>query len=78
MTVLGIEKLDIFLPTHATITEGQTVTLSYAVPEDDDNPLQDADGNPVKAFTDREVVNNSTVDRDPADAGERGGTDIGR
>ena len=35
------------------------------MPEDDDNPLQDADGNPVKAFTDREVVHNSTVDVTP-------------
>ena len=35
------------------------------MPEDDDNPLQDVDGNPVKAFTDREVINNSTVDVTP-------------
>ena len=47
------------------ITEGQTVTLSYTVPGDDDNPLLGIDGNKVAAFTDSPVVNNSTVDVTP-------------
>ena len=43
------KQLRLQLPA-AAIKEGQTVTVSYAVP--DDNPLQDADGNPAEAFTD--------------------------
>ena len=55
-------QLLLVLP-NPLITEGQIVTLSYTVP--DDNALQDDDDNPVKAFTDREVVNNSEVDETP-------------
>ena len=60
------------------IQEVQPVTVSYAVPADDDSPLQDVDGNPVNAFPDREVINELHRGHDPAGAGERGGTDIGR
>ena len=48
-----------------TIKQGQTVTVSYAVPDDDDNPIQDTAGNPAEGFTDFEVTNNSTVDGTP-------------
>ena len=47
----------------AKIRQGQTVTVSYAVPTT--NPIQDAAGNPAVAFTDFEVTNNSTVERTP-------------
>ena len=43
-----------------TITQGKTVTVSYAVPESG-TVIEDTVGNDALAFTDFEVTNNSTV-----------------
>ena len=51
------------LTLSSTIKQGQTVTVSYKVPET--NPIQDTDGNRAVAFTDFAVTNESTVDGTP-------------
>ena len=48
----------------ATIKQGQTVTVSYTVPESG-TVIEDTVGNDALAFTDFEVTNNSTVDETP-------------
>jgi len=60
LLALGLDKLNLALPTGVTIGQNQIVTVSYAVPAT--NPLQDADGNETVAFTDFPVTNGSTVD----------------
>ena len=60
-----LTELDHFvlhLPDDA-IKQGQTVTVSYAVPGT--NPIRDTDSNEAKAFDDFAVTNNSTVDGTP-------------
>ena len=52
------------LSLSATIKPGQTVTVSYEVP-DTGTVIADTDGNPAVAFTDFPVTNNSTVDGTP-------------
>ena len=59
----NITNRGVTLGLGSTITQGQTVTLSYTDPTggDDANALQDAAGNDVASFT-LAVTNNSTVD----------------
>ena len=52
------------LSLQSTIKPGQTVTVSYEVP-DTGTVIADTDGNPAVAFTDFPVTNNSTVDGTP-------------
>ena len=52
------------LSLSSTIKQGQTVTVSYAVPESG-TVIADTAGNPAVAFTDFAVTNNSTVDGTP-------------
>ena len=59
-----VDQLAFSLPTGA-IKQGQTVTVSYAVPDDDENPLQDVARNKAAEFTDFEVDNNSTLEGTP-------------
>ncbi len=63
-SVLGAssDRLALFL--SATIKQGQTVTVSYTVP-DTGTVIADVAGNEAKAFDDFEVTNNSTVDGTP-------------
>ena len=56
----GFDKLILDLPA-AAIGEGQIVTVSYAVPTTG-TVIEDTAGNDALPFTDRPVVNNSTVD----------------
>ena len=62
----------------AAIKQGQTVTVSYAVPESG-TVIEDTAGNDALAFTDFEVDNNSTADGTPpipasAEVGAHGGS----
>ena len=47
------------------IKQGQTVTVSYTVPTDGSDVIEDVDGNHALSFTDFAVVNKSTVDGTP-------------
>ena len=53
--------LNIRLPTGTTISENQTVKLSYDKTVAGADALEDANGNEVASFTDFAVTNNSTV-----------------
>ena len=64
VVVVGLDTLLLHLPV-GVIKQGQTVTVSYAVPDDDDNPIQDTAGNRAEGFDDFEVDNNSTADGTP-------------
>ena len=59
----ALDQLALTLPT-AAIKQGQTVTVSYAVPESG-TVIEDTSGNDALAFTDFEVDNNSTADGTP-------------
>ena len=59
----GFDKLILDLPA-AAIGQGQIVTVSYAVPTTG-TVIEDTAGNDALPFTDRPVVNNSTVDLTP-------------
>ena len=48
----------------SAVTHDQAVTVSYTVPES--NPVQDAAGNDVAAFADREAVNTTPAPNGPA------------
>ena len=58
----GLDTLALSL--SSTIKQGQTVTVSYEVP-DTGTVIADTAGNEAVAFTDFEVTNNSTVDGTP-------------
>ena len=73
----ALDQLFLTLPT-AAIKQGQTVTVSYAVPESG-TVIEDTSGNDALAFTDFEVDNNSTADGTPpipasAEVGAHGGS----
>ena len=57
------DTLVIILPTGTTISESQTVTISYDQTAAGTDALEDAAGNEVASFTDFAVSNNSLVDR---------------
>ncbi len=59
----ALDQLALTLPT-AAIKQGQTVTVSYAVPESG-TVIEDTAGNDALAFTDFEVDNNSIADGIP-------------
>ena len=59
----ALDQLALTLPT-AAIKQGQTVTVSYEVP-DTGTVIEDTAGNDALAFTDFEVDNNSTADGTP-------------
>ena len=59
----ALDQLALTLPT-AAIKQGQTVTVSYEVP-DTGTVIVDVAGNEAKAFDDFEVDNNSTADGTP-------------
>ena len=63
MVAQALDQLALTLPT-AAIKQGQTVTVSYAVPESG-TVIEDTSGNDALAFTDFEVDNNSTADGTP-------------
>ncbi len=63
-SVVGTSLDTLALSLSATIKQGQTVTVSYAVPESG-TVIEDTVGNDALAFTDFEVTNNSTVDGTP-------------
>ena len=73
----ALDQLALTLPT-AAIKQGQTVTVSYEVP-DTGTVIEDTSGNDALAFTDFEVDNNSTADGTPpipasAEVGAHGGS----
>ena len=57
----NLDELSIRLPTGTTISENQTVKLSYDKTVAGADALEDANGNEVASFTDFAVTNNSTV-----------------
>ena len=58
----GPDLLTMILPTGTTISQNQTVTISYDQTAAGTDALEDAAGNEVASFTDFAVTNNSAVD----------------
>ena len=63
-SVVGTSLDTLSLTLSSTIKQGQTVTVSYEVP-DTGTVIADTAGNPAVGFTDFEVTNNSTADGTP-------------
>ena len=56
-TAVSVSGSYVILTLGTAAVDGNTVTMSYAVP--DTNPIRDTDGNPAGSFTDKAVTNDT-------------------